>query len=255
MKTNKTMRKRPSSRAALLLLMLLTTTTAWATITGSGTSTDPYVINNVSDWNTATQNSTYNSAGVYVALGADLDFGNSASNSKRYGWRVTSGSSYATTCQMHFDGKGHTISGFKVDSSDSYVALFTELGQGGTITNLTVASSTLVGNQWVGGIVGRNMGTISNCHVESTVTIKAKENGSQYCGGIVDLYANWTDGSVTLPTPTKTGYTFAGWYSDEGLTVKVGDAGASYKPSANKTLYAKWTVHHYTVQCQGLGRF
>ncbi len=57
---------------------------------------------------------------------------------------------------------------------------------------------------------------------------------------IVTLYARWTGGNVTLPTPVKTGFDFAGWYSNSSLTTKVGDAGASYKPASNITLYAKW---------------
>ena len=61
--------------------------------------------------------------------------------------------------------------------------------------------------------------------------------------GIVDLYANWTDASVTLPTPTRTGYTFMGWYSDADLTDLVADAGASYTPSADISLYAKWVLN------------
>ena len=38
-------------------------------------------------------------------------------------------------------------------------------------------------------------------------------------------------------TPTRTGYTFAGWYSDKELTEKV----TSVKLSENTTVYAKWT--------------
>ena len=65
----------------LVLVSLLggITQEAWATITGSGTSGDPYVISSVSDWNTAAQNSTYYTGGVYVALGADLNLGGNAS--------------------------------------------------------------------------------------------------------------------------------------------------------------------------------
>lgn len=173
----------------VVVLMLLTTASAWATITGSGTSTDPYVISSVSDWNTAAQNSTYTSAGVYVALGADLNLGDNASNNSKY---------FGSTCQMHFDGRGHTISGFYLDKSgNSYIALFSTLGEGGTITNLTVANSTIIGFKRVGGIVGRNMGTISNCHVESTVTIKAKENDSECCGGIAGENGYTVTGTVT----------------------------------------------------------
>ena len=68
--------------------------------------------------------------------------------------------------------------------------------------------------------------------------------------GIYDLYANWTLGTVTLPRPQKTGYSFGGWYANSALTTFAGNAGASYKPTANVTLYAKWTpnpVNNYTV--------
>ena len=55
-----------------------------------------------------------------------------------------------------------------------------------------------------------------------------------------------------LPTPVRDGYTFDGWYKDQSLTEKAGDAGHNYgvwwvtgKGSVNDpvtaTLYAKWT--------------
>lgn len=45
--------------------------------------------------------------------------------------------------------------------------------------------------------------------------------------------------TITLSdyTTTREGYTFAGWYADEGLTDKV----TSITLNANKTVYAKWT--------------
>ena len=45
---------------------------------------------------------------------------------------------------------------------------------------------------------------------------------------------------ITLPTPTRSGYTFAGWYTDAELQNKV--SGSTYTPTAGTTLYAKWTV-------------
>lgn len=54
----------------------------------------------------------------------------------------------------------------------------------------------------------------------------------------IDLYANWGNlAAVTLPSPTKTASTFAGWYLNEE---QVGGAGDPYTPDANRTLYAKW---------------
>ena len=61
--------------------------------------------------------------------------------------------------------------------------------------------------------------------------------------GTYNLYANWTLGTVTLPTPTRTGYTFAGWNTKADGTGTNYAAGASYKPTANVTLYAKWTAN------------
>ena len=66
-------------------------------------------------------------------------------------------------------------------------------------------------------------------------------------GATVPLYALWTPGSVTLPTPTKAGHTFNGWYTEATGGTKVGVAGASYTPAANTTLYAQWTANTYTV--------
>ena len=45
--------------------------------------------------------------------------------------------------------------------------------------------------------------------------------------------------SVTLPEPTRSGYSFDGWYNSSD--VKIGDADDSYEPSDDITLYAKWT--------------
>ncbi|MGD9676926.1 MAG: InlB B-repeat-containing protein [Vulcanibacillus sp.] len=50
--------------------------------------------------------------------------------------------------------------------------------------------------------------------------------------------------SITLPTLTEPGYAFGGWYSDAGLTSRMGDSGdsyTSYTPTEDITLYAKWT--------------
>ncbi len=69
----------------------------------------------------------------------------------------------------------------------------------------------------------------------------------------VPLYANWTLASVTLPTATRTGYTFAGWYDAATGGNLIGNAGAAYTPTANKTLFAHWTPISYTVTYNGNG--
>ena len=56
--------------------------------------------------------------------------------------------------------------------------------------------------------------------------------------------------SVTLPEPIRTGYTFDGWYLNEGLTGTALQAGANSLPSSlvgGGILYAKWTPNPVTL--------
>lgn len=56
-----------------------------------------------------------------------------------------------------------------------------------------------------------------------------------------------TDGKLkdTLPTPTRTGYTFDGWYFDEKYTGKKIAQGETFFRDC--TVYAKWNPNNYTV--------
>ncbi|MBR1922700.1 MAG: InlB B-repeat-containing protein, partial [Paludibacteraceae bacterium] len=65
--------------------------------------------------------------------------------------------------------------------------------------------------------------------------------------GIVNLYAQWNSGSVTLPSPEKTGHNFLGWYTEATGGTPVGGAGDSYTPTAGITLHAQWEAITYTV--------
>lgn len=64
-------------------------------------------------------------------------------------------------------------------------------------------------------------------------------------GATINLYAQWTTGSVTLPTPTKSGKVCTGWYTASGT--KIGDCGDSYTVTGSTTLYAHWETVGYTV--------
>lgn len=57
--------------------------------------------------------------------------------------------------------------------------------------------------------------------------------------------------AVTLKNPSRTGYTFAGWYSDKNFKNKVTTIAKGSKGS--KTLYAKWTANKYTITYSGNG--
>ena len=75
----------------------------------------------------------------------------------------------------------------------------------------------------------------------ASATITFVENGGSDVEDITKPY-----GSIigTLPTPSKTGHTFGGWYKDEALTDLFTD---TRMPEGGITLYAKWTANRYTV--------
>ena len=84
---------------------------------------------------------------------------------------------------------------------------------------------------------------------------KADGTGTDYTAGSTysfsantTLYAKWTytdtNGSITLPTPTRTGYKFNGWATSS--TATSGSTG-SYTPSAAITLYATWSPYKIAV--------
>lgn len=99
----------------------------------------------------------------------------------------------------YFNGQGHTISGFTVRHSISYVGLFNYTQRTAVITNLRVEGTVRPsGSQMVvGGIVGDNSGILLNCVFDGVV------EASDYVGGIVGyneisgvLMNNEADGTV-----------------------------------------------------------
>lgn len=72
-------------------------------------------------------------------------------------------------------------------------------------------------------------------------------NLTDECDGVVTLTAQWSVASIILPTPEKTGYTFNGWFDAATDGNKIGDAGTSYRPSADITLYAQWRANQHTL--------
>ena len=81
---------------------------------------------------------------------------------------------------------------------------------------------------------------------------KGKISETTYTFGDGDgtITAQYKDDDVTLPTPTKEGYTFDGWYTAETEGNKVE---TPYKPTNDTTLYTRWTANKYTIIFDGNG--
>ncbi|MBQ7376131.1 MAG: hypothetical protein IJW52_04560, partial [Clostridia bacterium] len=70
-----------------------------------------------------------------------------------------------------FDGNGKTVSGLYFnDSAVDSVGLFGYVDTNGKIQNVGVIDSYIHGNEFLGGVVGENSGTVENCYNEGTVS-------------------------------------------------------------------------------------
>lgn len=76
--------------------------------------------------------------------------------------------------------------------------------------------------------------------------IEYKLNGGS-CENLVDTF-NVSEGLQITSTPTRAGYTFAGWYSDEFFTQSVEEIAKG--TIGDVTLYAKWTPVEYAIVYQ-----
>lgn len=197
-----------------------TTTTTKITATATTPKTTTY---SFSKWNTAKDGSgtSYNSGGSYTAnAGATL-----------YAIYSTTTTNGTTTYS------NNAISALATPSrADSTVATYTITfdSKGGSSCSNQSANKTR--KYTFGG-----WGTTANA---TSANASAKYNSA------TTLYAYWssndTTAKITLPTPTKSGYTFVGWSSNqEATTADIGKG--DYTPTANTTLYAVWSMDNSLI--------
>ena len=127
---------------------------------------------------------------------------------------VLSGSTFTTPANT-YSRTGYTFAGWS-DGSATYAAAATYPSSG------TVASNVTLTAQWTA----------------NTLTVTTDEQG----GTAIDSASTTTGASMSLPgTPTRTGYTFAGWFvaTSGGSAITFPYA---HGQTANFTLYAQWTA-------------
>lgn len=80
-----------------------------------------------------------------------------------------------------------------------------------------------------------------------TVTLNPNGNGASVTPSSIQIYETLRYGYITsLPTPTRNGYSFTGWYSDAENGTMVDDY-TTVLQNANHTLYAHWSANEYTI--------
>ena len=168
-----------------LLLTAITAPAQSIGLTGNGTETNPYLINDKDDLTTlasAVNNSTAEeNAGAfsvtYFRLEANIDMD---------GVEFTPiGNDFQHTFGGIFDGNGKTLSNLSVSTGENgYAGLFGRVSETGIIKNLTIKDAEITtSGLCAGGVAGDCNGKISGCIVEN-VRIT---NTYQLTGGIAGL--------------------------------------------------------------------
>lgn len=89
-------------------------------------------------------------------------------------------------------------------------------------------------------------GNVKAVTVSAPYTVSYNANGGSGAPGSQTKAQDITL-KLSTTTPTRTGYTFNGWNTNNSGTGTNYAAGANYTANANVTLYAKWTANKYTV--------
>ena len=122
-------------------------------------------------------------------------------------------------------------------------------------TNLTLTTTKPTGKSFTvtynanGGTVSTSSKTVAQTFTNWNTA--ANGNGTTYNAGAtysananVMLYAQYANPSIgSLPTPTRSGYNFDGWYTSANGGTKITD---STKVTSNTTVYAHWTKNAET---------
>ncbi|MBO7519373.1 MAG: hypothetical protein J6T73_01220, partial [Clostridia bacterium] len=159
-----------------------------ASLEGSGTAAEPYLIRNAADFAYFANQSRggNNYSGQYVQLNDNISL-NDVAIKPLGGFNGT------------FDGKGHEISGINITSSSDNQGFFTSISAG-TIKNLTLTGSITSTGSIVGGFAGYVVSaTFIKCINNLNVTGFSSVGG--FCGNVNNGSANFTsctnNGNIT----------------------------------------------------------
>jgi len=149
-------------------------------LSGSGTQTDPYVITNISELQAVD-----NDLEAHYILDTDINAANTTKWNGGKGFEPIGGTrsyqgSFPPSFNGSLNGNGHTVSGLLINRSNSdNSALFSWIGDSGSVSNISIQNATVTGSIRTAGLVGVNDGKIT------TATVTGEITGSDDVGGLV----------------------------------------------------------------------
>lgn len=215
-------------------------------VTGSGTESDPYLVNTLAGLESIRDDIQNVSVTTYVELMADLDLS---------GQQWTPLGNFETAANVVFDGNGHVVEGLTITSAideEGELALGFFGAATGTIMNLTVEGDITLNPLASGTYAGLVAGYGSNLYlqnVHSSGSVAMRTLGSSqalYAGGIVGFagaldsyYVDILGSSSTASVSARSEYVgYAGGIAG-AISTNTYSIGIS---SINSCLYSEGTV-------------
>ncbi len=193
---------------------------------------------------------------------------------------LTNGTTYQFSA-VSINATGTSSSSTKVNGIPAGVVVtYDATSNGGALTTFTITNRVLTSQVatlttstphefTVGMSVVITMASDTRYAGTRVITAIPTPTSFSYALGLVNLAStSVSDGTVTWlntptfnkgtplinPSATKTGYTFAGWYTTQSSGGQlVGAAGATYTPTSAITLYARYSGIIYTISYNGNG--
>lgn len=169
------------------------------TSSANGSETNPYIISDEAGLNLLAQkvNAGNNYEGKYFKLDGDITY------SYIQDWNASMEDNFTAIGKSdkpfsgHFDGNGKTISGIRIFRAGvDYKGLFGN--SNGELKGITLANASIRGGNNVGGIVGQNGGTVTNCQVANNVKVEVTSNGGSIAGANTGSITNCFVNSSTV---------------------------------------------------------
>lgn len=164
------------------------------------------------------------------------------------------------------DGSGTSYNSGGSYTADANATLYAQYSSSDSVESITLPSYTRSGYTLLGWYTAASGGTkIGNAGqsltpafdvtlyahwAESEYTVTFDANGGTCATASKEVTYLQTYG--TLPTPTRDGYTFAGWYTAASGGTRI-TSSSTVNVASDHTLYAHWTIITYTIQYNANG--
>ena len=219
------------------------------TLTGEGTQSDPYVINNVNDWKMAT--ATIDNDSHYYSINSDLDFSNvvfyplGTKNNVLKGTVLGNHHTISNVITNGYDDVGVfgkstvnasdlVFNNITINGISNYVGIFGE--NAGALRGIKVRNTNVTGNDFVGVLAGTNSyGNYNSGPGLTSLDIQGTATGHNYISGVVGYGGSYTRIIDTVFKGTVTGNNYVAAFMSGGNNSSNSSRGVIYDTTITAT--------------------